>query len=167
MTVAEETASSSLSPTLLGFITLICLFGLLTNSYAANYMKNNFDLSKMTYKILLWSCLIHVIGCVVILIAALYLWVEGTSEFICIVFQISLLCPIFIVESFMLQMSVLRCIICCSKKSAEDLNNFQKSLVVFMTPLPFAYIGPLSIYRLANDKSLGYAHLVSFELALF
>ena len=164
MTVADETASPSLSPTLLGFITLICLFGLLTNSYAANYMTNNFDLSKMTYKILLWSCLIHVFGCVVILVAALYLWVEGTSEFICIVFQISLLCPIFIVESFMLQMSILRCIICCSKKSAEELNNFQKSLVLFMTPLPFAYIGPLSIYRLANDKSLGYAHLVSFQL---
>mgnify|MGYP001475778884 CR=1 FL=1 len=48
-----------------------------------------------------------------------------------------------------------------------DLNNFQKSLVLFMTPLPFAYIGPLSIYRLANDKSLGYAHLVSFQLTLF
>ena len=163
MTVADEMASPSLSPILLGFTALICLFGLITNSYAANYMTNKFDLSKMTYKILLWSCLIHVIGCAVMLIAELYLWVEGTSEVICIVFQISLLCPIFIVESFMLQMSIIRCIICCSKKSPEDLNNFQKSLVLFMTPLPFAYMGPLSIYRLANDKSLGYAHLVSFQ----
>jgi hypothetical protein len=161
MTVADETASPSLSPTLLGFTALICLFGLITNSYAANYMTNNFDLSKMTYKILLWSCLIHVIGCVVMLITALYLWAEGTSEFICIVFQISLLCPIFTVQSFMFEMSILRCIISCSKKSAEDLNNFQKGLVAFMTPLPFAYIGTMSIYRLANDKSLGYAHLVS------
>ena len=167
MTFVDETENPILSPTLLVFTALICLFGLITNSYAANYMANNFDLSKMTYKILLWSCLIHVIGCLVMLITALYLWAEGTSEFICIVFQISLLCPIFIVESFMLQMSVLRCIICCSKKSVEDLKNFQKTLVVFMTPLPFAYIGPLSIYRLANDKSLGYAHLVSFQLALF
>ena len=90
---------------------------------------------------------------------------EGTSDFICIVFQISLLCPIFIVESFMLQMSVLRCIICCSKKSAEDLNNFQKSLVLFMTPLPFAYTGTMSIFRLSNEKSLGYAHLVSKYLS--
>ena len=167
MTVADETASPSLSTTLLGFTALICLFGLLTNSYAANYMTNNFDLSKMTYKILLWSCLIHVIGCFVMLMAALYLWTEGTSEFKCIVFQISLQCPSFIVQSLMLQMSILRCIISCSKKSAEDLNNFQKSLVVFMTPLPFAYIGTMSIYRLANDKSLGYAYLVSIQLALF
>ena len=166
MTVADETPSPSLSPTLLGFTAPICLFGLITNSYAANYMTNNFDLSKMTYKILLWSCLIHVIGCVVMLIALLYLWAEGTSEFICIVIQISLQCPIFIVQSFMLQMSILRCIISCSKKSAKDLNNFQKSLIAFMTPLPFAYIGPMSIYRLANDKSLGYVHLVSIQLAL-
>ena len=165
MTFANETASPTFSPTFLGFTSLIGLFGLITNSYAAKYMTNNFDLSKMTYKILSWSCLIHVIGCVVILIAALYLWVEGTSEFICIVFQISLLCPIFIVESFMLQMSVLRCIICCSKKSAEDLNNFQKSLVLFMTPLPFAYTGTMSIFRLSNEKSLGYAHLVSKYLS--
>ena len=166
MTFANETASPTFSPTFLGFTSLIGLFGLITNSYAAKYMTNNFDLSKMTYKILSWSCLIHVIGCAVMLMAALYLWAEGANEFICIVFQISLKCPIFIVQSFMLQTSILRCIISYSKKSAHDLNNFQKSLVMFMTPLPFAYIGPMSIYRLANDKSLGYAHMVSFQLAL-
>ena len=75
MTVSDKTESLSLSPALLAFIILMCLVGTLTNSYAANYMRHNFDLSKIMYKILLWSCLIYVIGCIVMLITALCLWV--------------------------------------------------------------------------------------------
>ena len=161
MTVSDKTENPSLSPALLAFIVLMCFVGTLTNSYAANYMRHNFDLSKMMYKILLWSCLIYVIGCIVMLITALYLWAEGASELICIVSQISLQCPTFIAQSFLLQISILRCIISCSKKNGEDLIKFQKSLVAFMTPLPFAYTGTMTIFRLSNEKSLGYAHLVS------
>ena len=85
----------------------------------------------------------------------------GPSELICIVLEISLQCPSFIVLSFICQISILRCIIVCSKKNTEDLINFQNKLVTFMTPLVFAYLGTLSVLRLANDRSLGYVHLVS------
>ena len=60
---------------------------------------------------------------------------------------------------------IIRCIISCSKKNGEDLIKFQKILVAFMTPLPFAYTGTMSIFRLSNEKSLGYAHLVSKYLS--
>ena len=93
------------------------------------------------------------------------LWADGASELICIVSQISLQCPTFIAQSFLLQISILRCIISCSKKNGEDLIKFQKILVAFMTPMPFAYTGTMSIFRLSNQKSLGYAHLVSKYLS--
>ena len=54
----------------------------------------------------------------------------------------------------------------CSKKSAEELINFQKTVAAFMTPLPFAYLGTFYIFRLANDKSLGPSHLVSIKLII-
>ena len=164
MSVSDNPSPSnpSLSPALLGFIILICFFGLLPNSYAANYMRNNFDLSKMVYKTLLRCCLINVLGFIVLLITALFL-LNSTSknEFICVMFQTSLTSPIFIVQSSTLQISILRCIISCSKKNEAELNSFQKTVVAFMTPLPFAYLGTLSIFRLANDKSLGMGHSVS------
>ena len=77
MTVSDKKASPCLSSTELGFIVLISLFGLITNSFAANYMKSNFDLSKMIYKILMWSCLVYFIGFIVMLITVLYLWSAG------------------------------------------------------------------------------------------
>ena len=61
---------------------------------------------------------------------------------------------------------IIRCIISCSKKNGEDLIKFQKILVAFMTPMPFAYTGTMSIFRLSNQKSLGYAHLVSTKSIL-
>ena len=147
---------------LLCFIILFCLLGLFLNSYAANYMRNNFDLSKKIYKALLRCCLINSIGFLASVITELlYLFNGSKNEFICNLFEISLGCPCFIVQSFILQISILRCIMRCSKKSAEELTNFQKTVAAFMTPLPFAYLGTLSIFRLANDKSLGLGHLVS------
>ena len=163
MSHSDKTTSQSLSPTLLCFIILICLFGLIPNSFAANYMRNNFDLSKIIYKTLLWCCSINVIGLIALLITAFYLLIASKNEFICIIFQTSLSSPIFISKSFLLQISILRCVVSCSKKNAEELINFQKSLVALMTPLPFAYLGILSIFRLANDKSLGLGHLVSIK----
>ena len=150
-----------LTPTFIGFLILINLLGLLSNSYAANYMRNNFDLSKMIYKTLLWCCLINTIGFLATVITALYLVNGSKNEFICTLFEISLSGPYFMVQTFMLQISILRCIMRCSKKIAEELKNFQKTVAAFMTPLPFAYLGTLSIFRLANDKSLGLGHLVS------
>ena len=44
--------------------------------------------------------------------------------------------------------------------------NFQKKVAVFMTPLPFAYLGTFYIFRLANDKSLGPGHLVSTKVII-
>ena len=163
MTALDKTTRPSLSATLLCFIIIICLIGLIPNFYAANYMRNNFDLSKIIYKTLLWCCLINVFGFIVLLITALYLLIASKNELICIIFQTSLNSPLFIVESFLLQISILRCVIRCSKKNAEELTNFQKVLVAFTTPLPFAYIGTLSIFRLANDKTLGLGHLVSIN----
>ena len=162
MSVSDNPSNPSLSPAFLGFIILICFFGLLPNSYAANYMRNNFDLSKMVYKTLLRCCVINAFGFIVLLITALFL-LNSTckNEFICIIFQTSLTSPIFIVQSYTLQISILRWIISCSKKNEAELNNFQKTVVAFMTPLPFAYLGTLSIFRLANEKSLGLGHLVS------
>ena len=153
-----------LTPTFLGFLILICLLGLFSNSYAANYMRNNFDLSKIIYKILLSCCLINAIGFLALVITELYQLNGSENEFICILFQICLTSPHFIVQSFMLEISILRCVMRCSKKSAGELINLQKILAAFMTPLPFAYLGTFYIFRLANDKSLGLGHLVSIEV---
>ena len=150
-----------LTTAFLCFFILFRLLGLFLNSYAANYMRNNFDLSKKIYKTLLRCCLINSIGFLASVITGLYLLNGSKNEFICNLFEISLSCPYFIVQSSMLQISILRCIMRCSKKSAEELINFQKTVAAFTTPLPFAYLGILSIFRLANDKSLGLGHLVS------
>ena len=53
-----------------------------------------------------------------------------------------------------------------SKKSAEELTNFQKMVAAFMTPLPFAYLGTFYIVTLANDKSLGVGHSVSIKVII-
>ena len=166
--MSDNPSNPSLSPALLGFIILICFFGLLPNSYAANYMRNNFDLSKMVYKTLLRCCLINAFGFIVLLITALFL-LNSTSknEFICIIFQTSLTSPIFIVQSCTLQISILRCIISCSKKNADELINFQKSFVTFMTPLPFACLGTFYIYRISEEKPLNFGHLVSCNVNIF
>ena len=169
MTVLDKIPYASLSSNLLVFIIIICLFGLLTNSYSANYMRENFDLSKTVYKILLWCCLINVIESIVLLLTSLYLLTASESKLLCTVFQVSLQYPIFIVQSFLLLISILRCIISCSKKSEEELINFQKSLVTFMTPLPFACLGTFYIYRLSNEQPLNIGHLglVSCEVNIF
>ena len=166
MTVYYKISDASLSQNLLVFIIIVCLFGLLSNSYSANYMRKNFDLSKMIYKTLIRCCLINIIGFIVLLITSLYLFNASESEVICVLFQVSLQYPLFIVQSFLLQISILRCIVCCSKKNEEDLNNFQKNLVTFMAPLPFACLGTFYIYRLSNEKPLNFGHLVSIK-ALF
>ena len=153
------------TPTFIGFLILF-LLGLFSNSYAANYMRNNFDLSKMIYKTLLWCCLINAIGFLASVITALYLLNGSKNEFICKLFEISLSSPYFIVESFRLQISILRCIMRCSKKSAEELINLQKTVTAVMTPLPFAYVGTFYIIRLANDKSLGLGHSVSIKVII-
>ena len=161
MTVSDEILYASLSPTLLVFIIIVYFFGLLTNSYSANYMRKNFDLSKMIYKTLLWCCLINIIGFIILLITSLYLINASDSKLVCTVFQVSLQYPLFIVKSFLLLISILRGVISCSKKNAEELINFQKSLVTFMTPLPFAFLGTFYIYRMSNEKPLNFGHLVS------
>ena len=154
-----------LTPTFLGFYILFCLLGLFFNSYAANYMRNNFDPSKMIYKTLLRCCLINAIGFLASVITGLYLLNGSKNEFICNLFEISLSCPYFIVQSSMLQISILRCIMRCSKKSAAELINFQKTVAAFTTPLPFAYLGTFYIIILANDKSLGLGpNLVSIKV---
>ena len=167
MTVLDEIPYASLPPTLLVFIIIVCFFGLLTNSYSANYMRKNFDLSKMMYKTLLWCCLININGFIILLITLLYLINASESKLVCTVFQVSLLYPIFIVQSFLLIISILRSISTCSKKNEEELINFQKSLVTFMTPLPFGCLGTFYIYRLSNDQPLNIGHLVSCKVNIF
>jgi hypothetical protein len=164
MTVLDEIPYASLPPILLVFIIIVCFFGLLTNNYSANYMRKNFDLSKMMYKTLLWCCLINIIGFIILLITSLYLINASESKLVCTVFQVSLLYPHFIVQSFLLIISILRCISICSKKNEEELINFQKSLVTFMTPLPFACLGTFYIYRMSNEKPLNFGHLVSCKV---
>ena len=167
MTVYYKISDASLSQNLLVFIIIVCLFGLLSNSYSANYMRKNFDLSKMIYKTLLWCCLINVIGFIVLLITSLHLINASESKLVCTVFQVSLQYPLFIVQSLLLLISVLRCIISCSKKNEEDLISFQKSLVNFMMPLPFACLGTFYIYRMSNEKPLNFGHLVSCKVNIF
>ena len=175
MTVLDDTKSPIVSPTFLVFVILLCLFGLLANSYSANYMRNNFDLSKMTYKTLLWCCSINVIGFVVLLITSLYLINASESKLVCTVFQVSLQYQLFIVQSHLLLIfqdawnllnTLLRCI-SCIKKNAEDLITFQKSLVNFMMPLPFACLGTFYIYRMSNERPLNFVHLVSCKVNIF
>ena len=167
MTVLDEIPYTRLSPALLVFIIISCLLGLPLNSYAANYMRKNFDLSKMTYKTLFWCCLINVIGFIVLLITSLYLISGSESKLVCTVFQLSLQYPLFIVQCFLLLISVLRCINSCSKKDAEELISFQKKLVTFITPLPYACLGTFYIYRMSNEKPLNFGHLVSFKVNVF
>ena len=167
MTVLDEIPYARLSPTLIVFIIINCLFGLLTNGYSANYMRKNFDLSKMIYKTLIWCCFINVIGFIVLLITSLYLINASDSKLVCIVFQVSLQYPLFIVQSFLLLISVLRCIISCSKKNADELINIQKSLVTFVTPVPFACLGTFYIYRISEEKPLNFGHLVSCRANIF
>ena len=167
MTVLDETPSPTISPTFLVFVILLCLFGLLANSYSANYMRNNFDLSKMTYKTLLWCCSVNIIGFIVLLITSLYLVNASESKLVCTIFQVSLQYQLFILQSHLLLISILRCIISCSKKKAEDLISFQKSLVNFMMPLPFACLGTFYIYRMTNEKPLNFVHLVSCKVNIF
>ena len=175
MTVLDDTKSPIVSPTFLVFVILLCLFGLLANSYSANYMRNNFDLSKMTYKTLLWCCSINIIGFVVLLITSLYLINASESKLVCTVFQVSLQYQLFIVQSHLLLIfqdawnflnSLLRCV-SCIKKNAEDLITFQKSLVNFMMPLPFACLGTFYIYRMSNERPLNFVHLVSCKVNIF
>ena len=106
-----------LSPALLVFIIINCLFGLLTNGYSANYMKKKFDLSKLIYKTLFWCCIINVIGFLVLLITSLFIFNESDGKLICIVFQVSLQFPPFIIQSFLLQICILRCIASCKARS--------------------------------------------------
>ena len=167
MTVLDETPSPTISPTFLVFVILLCLFGLLTNSYSANYMRNHFDLSKFTYKTLLWCCSVNIIGFIVLLITSLYLVNASESKLVCTIFQVSLQYQLFILQSHLLLISILRCIISCSKKKAEDLISFQKSLVNFMMPLPFACLGTFYIYRMTNEKPLNFVHLVSCKVNIF
>ena len=167
MTALDEIPYARLSPTLIVFIIINCLFGLLTNSYSAYYMRKNFDLSKPIYKTLIRCCFINVIGFIVLLITSLYLINASDSKLVCTVFQVSLQYPLFIVKSFLLLISILRGVISCSKKNAEELINFQKSLVTFMTPLPFAFLGTFYIYRMSNEKPLNFGHLVSCKVNIF
>ena len=167
MTVLDKIPFASLSPTLLVSVIIVCLSGLITNSYSANYMRQNFDLSKMMYKTLIWCCLINVFGFIILLITSLYLINASESKLVCTVFQVSLLYPHFIVQSFLLIISILRCISTCSKKNEEELINFQKSLVTFMTPLPFGFLGTFYIYRLSNEQPLNIGHLVSCKVNIF
>ena len=154
-----------LTPTFLGFLILICLLGLFSNIYAANYMRNNFDLSKTIYTTLFRCCLIYTIGFLGSIITEFYILNGCNNEFICFLFEISLSTPFFIVQSFILQMSILRCIMKCSKKSAKELINLQRTVAALMTPLPFAYLGTFYIVILANDKSLGLGpNLVSIKV---
>ena len=53
-----------------------------------------------------------------------------------------------------------------NKKSAEELIYFQRTVAGFMTPLPIAYIGTLSILTWANDEPLGLGHLVSIKVII-
>ena len=176
MTVLDETPSPTISPTFFAFVILLCLLGLLANSYSANYMRKNFDLSKIIYKTLYWCCLINVVGSIVLLITSLYLFNASESKLVCTVFQESLQYQLFIVQchlllifqdSWNLLICVLRCIISCSKKNAEELISLQKSLVNFMMPLPFASLGTFYIYRMSNEKPLNFVHLVSCKVNIF
>ena len=77
MTISDKKANPCLSSTELGFIVLMSLSGLIANIFVANYMKSNFDLSKIIYKLLMWSCLVYFIGFIVMLITVLCLWSAG------------------------------------------------------------------------------------------
>ena len=153
-----------LTPTLLGFFILSGLLGLFSNIFAANYMRNYFNLSKIIYKTLLRCCLFNAIGFLASVISKLYLLNGSKNEFLCNLIEISLSGRYFIVQTFLLQVSILRWIMICSKKSGEELINFQKTVATFMTPLPFAYLGTFYIVGLANDKSLGLGHMVSIKV---
>ena len=150
-----------LTPTFLSFLILIGLFGFFCNSYAAHFMRHNFDLSKRIYKALFWCCFTNTIGFLASVLTQFCLIIGQKNEFICILFEISVSGPFFIVQSFMLQVSILRCIMKRSKKSAEELVDFQRTVAAFMTSLPFAYFGTLSTFRLSYDIPLGLGHLVS------
>ena len=58
---------------------------------------------------------------------------------------------------------LLRCIKSHFVDYSEDLATYEKYSVAFMSPIPFGYLGTLSIIKLAKQHPLGLIHVVSYE----
>ena len=92
------------------FLFLTIFFGSIgtfTNFYSTIYLKWNFNMSKMSYKLLMWGSLVTLAECLLEVIIAILLSLTA-NELACMIFQIAYLAPKFIVNSFVLQISLLR-----------------------------------------------------------
>ena len=93
-------------------ILTICLdaIGIFTNAYSLHYMKWNFNRSRLIYKLLMFSCTVILLECFFGVTMASFLFITK-DNLVCIIFQIAYVAPKFIVNSFILQISLLRCIV--------------------------------------------------------
>ena len=62
---------------------------------------------------------------------------------------------------------LVRCIKSYFEKYSEDLATYEKYCVAFMSPLPFGYLGTLSIVKLAKKHPLGMVHVVSHKHVIY
>ena len=93
-------------------ILTICLgaIGIFTNGYSLHYMKWNFNTSRLIYKLLMFSCIVTLVECFLEVTMASIL-LKTKDNLVCMIFQIAYVVPKFIVNSIILQISLLRCIV--------------------------------------------------------
>ena len=88
---------------------MICFgsIGILTNFYSTLYMRWNFIMSKMNYKLLICGCLVTFAECLIEVTVSIFL-LKATNEFACMILQITYIAPKFITNALEVQMSLLR-----------------------------------------------------------
>ena len=145
------------NPIFLGQQILFGLIGILTNTYSLCHMLKKFNLSKINYKLLMVACIINIVQFVAEVLAAIWLLL-APNEIGCIIMQISLMGPKFVIQCYILEICIARCISMYKK----NYTSFQKSFIYFVSPLPFGYIATFFIVRLGQQKPVGLLHLVSF-----
>ena len=133
--------------------------GILTNSYSLSYLLKYFNFSKIIYKLLMVANIINIVQCFIEVFAAIWLLLD-TNEIVCIILQISVMAPKFIIQCFLLEICITRCIFIYLKKYTA----LQKSLVWFISPLPIVYIATILFVRQDEEKPIGLLllHQVSF-----
>ena len=92
-------------------ILTICLssIGIFTNAYSMYYLKWNFNLSRLLYKLLMFCCIITLSECsLMVTMGSLLFMIK--NDLVCMIFQIVYVAPKFLVINILLQISLLRCI---------------------------------------------------------
>ena len=136
------------------------IIGLLTNIYSFLYVKKFFNLSKIPYQLLMYASMVNITQLTAVIIAALWLFMVE-NELGCIIFQIAVMAPKFIIQCYVLQITILRFYAVFTSKNPNEVAQFQRLFTSLVSPLPYAYMTIVLIIRLSQQKPLGYLHQVS------